>query len=227
MAATSSLRAYRGRSGEDRRSERRERMLEAGLRLFGTRGFLHTKVRDVCAEARLTERYLYESFRSLEELMVAVFDRVAGEVVERVAAAVAAAPRNPRDVERAAMAAAIEHVTGDPRRARIMFLEARGSIPELERRRVRVVREYARLVETTQRDLLGDAAPTPTDARMTSIAIMAAVGELIMAWHTGDLEISRERLIDHASELMHAVALVSSEPRDAAPPPSKSPRRKR
>jgi AcrR family transcriptional regulator len=192
---------------------RRLRLIEAGLRLFGTRGFLRTTVRDLCKAANLTERYLYESFEGLDALMVAVFDHVAGGVTEQVVKAVKAAPRDPRAVEQAAMRAAIEHVTDDPRRARIMFLEARGSIPELERHRVGMVSGYARLVESTQRELLGGAAPTPTDARLTSLAIMAAVGELIMAWHVGDLRISRQRLIDHCTELMHAVALVTSEPR--------------
>ena len=212
MASTSSIRTYAGVTAEDRRAKRRARLIEAGLELFGTRGFYRTTVREICARSSLTERYLYESFKGLEDLMVAVFDHVANEVVARVGAAVLAAPRTARAVERAAITAAIEHVTDDPRRARVMFLEARGSIPELEQCRIRVISDYARLVETTQRDLLGAAAPTPTDARLTSLAIMAAMAELIMGWQSGELGISRERLIDHCVEVMHAVALVSSEP---------------
>lgn len=218
-------RAYRGISAEARRAARRERLIEAGLELFGTRGYHRTTVRDLCGEARLTERYFYESFDGREELIVAVFAKVAGEVAERIVAAVAVAPRDARALARAAIHAAIVYVTDDPRRARILLLEAAGSVPELERRRREIIGEYARIVQSTQRDLLGAAAPTRTDARLTSLAIVASLAELIMEWQAGGLEIPRERLIEHCAALMHAVGKVSSEPRGDASP-SLAPRRR-
>jgi AcrR family transcriptional regulator len=223
-AAPLPTRAYRGVSAEARRAARRERLIEAGLERFGTLGYHRTTVRDLCAEARLTERYFYESFDGREELIVAVFAKVAGEVAERIVAAVAAALRDPRALARAAIRAAIVYVTDDPRRARILLLEAAGSVPELERRRREIVSDYARIVQRTQRDLLGPGAPTATDARLTSLAIVASLAELILEWQVGGLEVSRERLIEHCTALMHAVGRVSSEPR-AHGPASHAPRR--
>ena len=206
-------RAYRGVSAEARRAERRERLIEAGLELFGTRGFHHTTVRDVCAEARLTERYFYESFDGREELIVAVFEKVALEVAERIAAAVATAPRDARELARAAVRACVVFLTEDPRRARLLLLEAAGASRDLERRRREMIHEYARIVRRSARDFFGDAAGTATDARLTSLAIVASLAELIMEWQLGSLDVSRERLIEHCVALVLAAGRVSSEPR--------------
>ncbi|MGH7750546.1 MAG: TetR family transcriptional regulator, partial [Candidatus Dormibacteria bacterium] len=75
-------RSYRGVSAEQRHLERRERLLDAGLDLLGTEGWARTTVTAICARARLTERYFYQSFPGREQLLLAVFDRIAGEAAE-------------------------------------------------------------------------------------------------------------------------------------------------
>ena len=55
-------RPYRGVSATDRRDQRRQRLIDAGLQLFGTRGIAAVGIVDVCAEAGLTKRYFYENF---------------------------------------------------------------------------------------------------------------------------------------------------------------------
>ena len=52
-------RRYRGVSEEARQAERRQRFVEAGLTVFGSRGYHSSTVRSICAEAGLTERYFY------------------------------------------------------------------------------------------------------------------------------------------------------------------------
>src|SRR4029077_5184552 len=62
LANRTPQRAYGGVSAEDRIAARRAKLLDAGLELFGTRGYATTGVKDVCREAGLTDRYFYESF---------------------------------------------------------------------------------------------------------------------------------------------------------------------
>jgi AcrR family transcriptional regulator len=95
-------RTYGGVSGGERQAGRREKLLEAGLELLGRDGWSATTVRAVCAEAGLTERYFYESFANRDELLVAIFDRVAAEAATAVPAAVEAAPQDARAKSRAA-----------------------------------------------------------------------------------------------------------------------------
>ena len=77
-------RPYRGVSATDRRHQRRQRLIDAGLQLFGTRGIAAVGIVDVCAEAGLTKRYFYENFASLAELQSAVVDHAISVMSERV-----------------------------------------------------------------------------------------------------------------------------------------------
>ena len=88
MAATESParapRLYRGLSAADRHAQRRERLLQAGLELFGTQGYAASSIRAVSAEASLNSRYFYESFSSREDLLYHLYRRIIEELVAAV-----------------------------------------------------------------------------------------------------------------------------------------------
>lgn len=81
-------RTYGGASPAERTRERRARLLEAGLALYGTQGFAATSIDAVCAEAGLSKRYFYESFGSAEELLTAVHLDATARAQGEVAAAI-------------------------------------------------------------------------------------------------------------------------------------------
>lgn len=86
---TSGGRFYAGRSPEDRREERRARLLAAGLELIGEEGVAAVSVRGICSRAGLTPRYFYEEFGTADALARQLFDREFDAGIARVAAAVA------------------------------------------------------------------------------------------------------------------------------------------
>lgn len=65
-------RIYRGATAEARREQRRTKLIEAALDCFASRGVAHTTMRDICSQARLTDRYFYESFRNTKDAYEAV-----------------------------------------------------------------------------------------------------------------------------------------------------------
>jgi AcrR family transcriptional regulator len=79
-------RPYGGLSPQDRTAARRARLVEAGLQLFGTQGLRATTVRGVCAAAGLTDRYFYESFASLEDLLQAAYRVLMDQLRQRLEA---------------------------------------------------------------------------------------------------------------------------------------------
>jgi AcrR family transcriptional regulator len=85
------VRPYGGVSAPERVALRRAALLDAGLELFGTEGYARTRVKDLCRQAGLTDRYFYESFAGTDELFLAVFDRIIDELFVAVAEAVAVA----------------------------------------------------------------------------------------------------------------------------------------
>src|SRR5438270_12648428 len=101
MATRTTTGVYGGIPADERRAERRERLLEAGLEILGTEGWQAATVRAICKQARLNPRYFYESFSGLDELLVAVFDTI---VTDAVAAVVANLDNVPQTAEEQARA---------------------------------------------------------------------------------------------------------------------------
>lgn len=198
-------RRYRGVSAEQRHLDRRERLLDAGLDLLGTEGWARTTVTAVCARARLTERYFYQCFPSREALLVAVFDRIAGEAAEVVLAAVGSAPDNAFARARSAIAAFVELVTDDPRKGRVTLLEALGC-EALERRRRETLTTFAQLVAVQARAFFGPAAASRRDLELTAHFLVGGLAELLIAWLQGGLQITRDELVDHCAGLFVAAA---------------------
>jgi AcrR family transcriptional regulator len=203
-------RPYRGVSAEDRRADRRARLIEAGLELLGRDGWSGTTVRAVCAEAGLTERYFYESFEGRDELLLAVFDRVSDEAAGAVLAAIEAAPHDARAKARAAIGTFVEMLTEDPRGARAILIESM-STPALQERRQDAIRAFAALVSEQARGFYGTEAVAAQDAELTALALTGGLAELLVSWLDGRLEVPRERLVEHCVELFIAAAAVSSE----------------
>ena len=70
---TTKERQFKGMSLSERKLARREKLIEAGIAAYGTHGFFSVTVKDICNEAKLTERYFYESFKKSEELFQVIF----------------------------------------------------------------------------------------------------------------------------------------------------------
>jgi len=205
----STARPYGGVSAEDRRAERRARLIEAGLELLGERGWAGTTVRGVCAEAGLSERYFYESFGDRDRLLAAIFDSVAADAAKAVLEAVAAAPHEAAVKARAGIDAFVRMLAEDPRRARAMLVESLGN-ETLRSRREQAFRSFAALVSEQGRSFYGTDEVAEVDSELTAVALVGGLAELVILWLDGALAVSRERLVDHCAQLFVASAQVSS-----------------
>lgn len=198
-------RRYAGASGEQRRAARRERLMEAGLQLLGTLGWEQATMTAICAEARLTERYFYESFRNREELLLAVLDGVAEQIRLAVLRALDANLGDTEAAVRCAVEAFVDVLTDDPRKARLAMVEAVAA-PPLRHRRSELLREFATLIVAQNRRLYGAAALEPPQAGIAAILYVGGVAELFRVWLGGELQAEREQVVDAAVGLFGASA---------------------
>jgi len=120
---TPSSRTYRGESAETRREQRRIKLLEASLDCFATRGVAHTTMRDICSQARLTDRYFYESFRNTKDAYEAVYRWQKEQLVANVVQAMAAAPTTLLDQAEAGLTAFYAFLREDARRAHVLLID--------------------------------------------------------------------------------------------------------
>src|SRR3954451_18403936 len=119
MATRAPQRTYGGVSADDRIAARREKLLDAGLELFGTRGYAGTGVKDVCRQAGLTDRYFYESFNDGGALFLAVFARLTDALFQAVAAAVAESGGAPERQLPNAVGPFVRALAADSRKPRV------------------------------------------------------------------------------------------------------------
>jgi AcrR family transcriptional regulator len=194
---------YAGLTAEARLGARREQLLEAGLDVLGSEGWQGTTVRGVCKRAGLTPRYFYESFEDLDALLLAVFDRIVAEATTAILSAVEAAPDDAHAKSRAAIETFVDHLTEDPRRARVAFVEALGS-EQLMRRRLDTLRAFSGLVADQARDFYASPPEADRLVDLTASLLVGGVAELLITWLDGSLEGSRDELVDDLTELFVA-----------------------
>jgi AcrR family transcriptional regulator len=119
-------RAYRGVSPDERRAQRRSKLIQAAIAVYGERGYRQATVKAVCEAAGLTERYFYESFENSEDLLVTSFNAVTYAVFGELVAAARAAGRSRRARARAMLEAYFGALQRDPLSARLFLVEIRG-----------------------------------------------------------------------------------------------------
>ncbi|HYQ65742.1 TetR/AcrR family transcriptional regulator [Actinophytocola sp.] len=189
-------RTYGGRSAADRRAERRERLMEAGLQLFGGDGYAATSIEKLCTHAGVSTRNFYEEFSSREDLLIALHKRAN----ERSFAAVTTAFEDAADAALAerfelAVRTFIQTMAADTRLARVAYVEMIGVSNTVEKHRMAwrkkwwdfMVREADRAV------LRGEAEPR--DFTLPALAVIASVNELVHHYSLNRGRITLDELI--------------------------------
>jgi AcrR family transcriptional regulator len=176
-------RVYRGQSSQERREERRDRVLAAGLDLFGTDGYGATSIEGICTAAGVTARHFYEHFPSREALLRAVYDDVIAEAQRAILRALTQVTGDAKARVAAGVAAFVRSYLEDPRRARIACVEVIGVSPELERHRRSVIRAFASLIEAQAEVLAREGSlPRQRSYGLAGLAMAGGVNELLTDW---------------------------------------------
>ncbi|WP_180003536.1 MULTISPECIES: TetR/AcrR family transcriptional regulator [unclassified Acinetobacter] len=117
-------RQFKGLSLSERKQARREKLIEAGIEAYGTHGFFSVTVKDICLEAKLTERYFYESFKKSEQLFQTIFLKLIDELQQNVIQAIMQASTDSKKMIEAGLTALLLTLKNNPRMARIIYIDA-------------------------------------------------------------------------------------------------------
>jgi AcrR family transcriptional regulator len=194
-------RVYAGRSAQQRADTRRRQFMDAGLEMLGKRGWPESTVRGVCDEAGLSTRFFYESFDGLEALALAIYDEIVDETIARVVGAIAASGSDRDDRAHAGIEAMVSALTEDPRRARVVLLEAHGN-ESMARRRIQTMHRFASVIAMLGRAEYGTSEAAEPRVQVIATFVAGGVSELMIAWLDGSLVVPRERLIDECARLV-------------------------
>jgi AcrR family transcriptional regulator len=194
-------RPYGGVAPEARAAERREALLRAGTRLFGTNGFRRTTVRALCQEARLNDRYFYAAFDSTEALLCAVYQSHAERLRAAVGAAVACAgPTLEARIDAGLMA--FFALLRETCAARVLLLEVMGVSAETDAVYQRNLGEFGRMLIGLARPRDKESAEARADQRIVGIALVGALTNAGTAWVLTGYRDPQERMVRNCREVL-------------------------
>lgn len=197
-------RSFRGMSLEERQSERRERLMEAGLQVYGIQGFFAVTVRDVCAEAKLTERYFYESFRNSEELFKVIYLQLVERLQKHIMAAMMSAAAEPRKMAEAGLVAFLTSLKNDPRMARILFVDAI-LVHELQGNAIKEsVARFDRMTQAFIMLMLPTESRSHTQMSLISTGLNGYVTHIAIRWVMGGFKEPMEDVLSACEMVYHA-----------------------
>jgi AcrR family transcriptional regulator len=193
-------RTFLGETPDQRRARRREVLIDAALTIAHEEGLPAVGVRSLRARTKLNQRYFYESFDSVDALLICVLDQIIGELLLAGVAALHD-PSHQAALARArhGLDVALEALFDDPRKA--TFLAAITSGPE------QLQNAYRRRVSQIADAIVADpeAAEQGFD-RTTAIFVAAGLVHIMSAHLTGELDLDRDALIDTLARLAMGAA---------------------
>ena len=196
-------RVYGGVRADERRAARRQQFLEAGLETFGREGFRAVTVRKLCRQAKLTDRYFYESFENLQSLLTEVYELHMGQIRQAIYHSVIDAPANtpPKKlVER--MLSAYFTALEDPRVARVCMVELEGISPEVEQLYHGYIMSFSELILELARHVHPHWQLEDDEALMLGMSLVGAMRQAATHWLRSDYAIPKATVVRAAVRLV-------------------------
>jgi len=203
-------RRYRGASGDQRRAERCQQLLDAGLSVIGDVGYQACSVRSICAAAGLTERYFYESFANKEALLAEIYQAQTDYLKANMLAAFTRAERNSEAFAHAGLHAFFDTLHQNPAVARLLLFEILGVSDAIDRLYYEVMEDFAVLIRSLASSLgLADIAHTPNQDIIYA-GLVGAVIQIARRWALTDYQDSVDAVIGSSLFLFVATANYAS-----------------
>jgi TetR/AcrR family fatty acid metabolism transcriptional regulator len=165
-----------------RTPDKRDRILEAAVKVFARKGYFAARVADIAGQAGVADGTIYLYFRNKEDILVSLFDETMAEHIEKGREEIAT-------VEGAAARLRViaQHhlrLLGENRDLAVVFqVELRQSTKFMERFTAGWLHDYlaiiAEVIEEGQRD--GSFRPD-LSRRMATKAFFGALDEMVTSW---------------------------------------------
>lgn len=197
-------RRYAGLSVEERKLLRRKAFLDAGLDIFGTEGYQAATVRRVCRQAKLTDRYFYESFGSMEALFIAVYqscmDAMREHIVEAVESSKESSMESSKEqadisvIVHAALESYFKELE-DSRIARVCMVEPVGISSAIDEVYNEYIMAFARLLIEFTQDLYPHWRLSKDELLIFGLSLTGAMRQAATHWLLSDYKIKRNKLV--------------------------------
>jgi len=205
-----------------RRLERHERILDAAAQVFATKGYHGTLVDEIAVAAETSKGGVYFHFPNKQAIFLALLDRLAAMLRERIAGAIAE-QRSPLERADAALRVVLETFGGHRRLTRLFLVEALGAGPEFNARMLAIRAQFAGLIKTQLDAAVQSGAIPPVDTATASTAWFGAINEVVTQWVLAERPGRLESVYPTIRALLlHGIQPSPPPPAPAAPSSSSS-----
>jgi AcrR family transcriptional regulator len=164
---------------------RHEKILDAATRVFSTKGYHGTLVDEIAVEAQTSKGGVYFHFPNKQAIFLALLDRLADILRDRIQAAVQGQVEPVARAE-AALRVVLDTFASHRRLARLFLVEALGAGPELNGRMIAIRATFADLIRTHLDAAVAEGAIPPLDTATAARAWFGAVNEVVTHWAMAD-----------------------------------------
>jgi len=189
-------RTYAGLNLQQRKSLRRQQFLAAALNVFGTTGFRSATVRSICKEAKLTDRYFYESFGSLENLLMAIYEQCMKNLRRKILHAIIKEYIKNGVVQAITFGIdAYFKALEDPKVARICMQELEGISPEVNTLYYSYINNFAEMLIHLANQAYPDWELDSEQKMVIGISLVGAMRQSATNWLINEYDMERSSLV--------------------------------
>ncbi|WP_180081690.1 MULTISPECIES: TetR/AcrR family transcriptional regulator [unclassified Acinetobacter] len=206
-------RQFKGLSLSERKQARREKLIEAGIEAYGTHGFFSVTVKDICLEAKLTERYFYESFKKSEQLFQTIFLKLIDELQQNVMQAIMQASTDSKKMIEAGLTALLMTLKNNPRMARIIYIDAM-LVQELHNQATihETMSRFDRMIHAFVMLMMPNINKSEREISMIATGLNGYVTQIAIRWVMSGYKQPMEEVLSSCSAVFLALLDTFSEP---------------
>lgn len=207
-------RRYRGVSNETRKAERRLKLIEAGIKIFGSTGYHAATVKGLCQGAGLTERYFYESFSNAEALFTACYLHITDTLREKLQHVLLGMDEDKLELAtRAGLNVFFTQFKDSPQAARILLVEVLTVNRHLEELSLKTLCSFVEMLEKLAKPLIEqrkDGAVKGLDSTLLASGLVGSVFYMAARWSMDGCKKPVEDVVENAMLIFRGVGIVLS-----------------
>ncbi|MDW8396539.1 MAG: TetR/AcrR family transcriptional regulator [Anaerolineae bacterium] len=168
-----------------RAKETRQRILEAALQVFSTKGYHAARMDDIVEAAEASKGAIYFHFPSKERIFLALIDEFADLLESQLERALASEPSGIRRVD-AALRVCIETFGRYRQLAKVVLVHAVGVGQAFEQKRLEVNQRFVTIIKRELDRAVAEGDIPPQDTEIAAFVWMGALYEIVIRWiYTG------------------------------------------
>jgi len=196
---------------QERLQQKKQRILDASLRVFAAKGYQLSRIADIAKEANVAYGLVYRYFNSKDRLLMEIFRLEWDRLVKEVKA-IADGNQNARDKLLSVAGAMFNSFARDPKMASLVVRDVYRNIQIFGRERIEIMEEPLRIIAQVMREGQKKGLFDPDiDASLATVIFYGAIDQIITGWALNMFPLAGAVNVELARKMVERVLVNSLE----------------